>query len=337
MIAGWLARSLGLATTKIVEPTHDPSGRPVVMERCDEPHVRIDGFAAVADRATPVIELPPSFESAGIGVILSPQALASAELAIVLDMPRKEMRRVRSRDLPSEAAAPGGTFEVEHTVLCSRPGPVFANSRLTATAIVDGVSTVLEVDTGAFGTPFFLAADTEVGRKVLARPDRIGETGLSAAGKLDVVTARDVPVRVGSQDRRTNVTVMPGTRDAACGVEGRLGLEWLRACVFTIGHRVVVALARHEDVRLRPEVRGLIQRAGTEADLRVSRRVEEEARAALRAESTAHVRGRRVPLEAALLDELEVRPVDGRVGADVTVPAATHRAVAIRDAGRRAA
>jgi len=237
VIAGWLARSLGLATTKIVEPTHDPSGRPVVMERCDEPHVRIDGFAAVADRATPVIELPPSFESAGIGVILSPQALASAELAIVLDMPRKEMRRVRSRDLPSEAAAPGGTFEVEHTVLCSRPGPVFANSRLTATAIVDGVSTVLEVDTGAFGTPFFLAADTEVGRKVLARPDRIGETGLSAAGKLDVVTARDVPVRVGSQDRRTNVTVMPGTRDAACGVEGRLGLEWLRACVFTIGER----------------------------------------------------------------------------------------------------
>lgn len=237
VIAGWLARSLNLATTKIAEPTHDPSGRPVVMERCDEPHLRIDGFDALADRATPVIELPPPFESAGIGVILSPQALASADSTIILDMPRREMQRVRSRDLAPSAVASGGTFEVEHTVLCNRQGAVFGNSRLTATAVVDGVSTVLEVDTGAFGTPFFLAADTEAGRRVLARPDRIGETGLSAAGKLDVVTARDVPVRVGNQDRRTSVTVMPGTRDAACAVEGRLGLEWLRACVFTISER----------------------------------------------------------------------------------------------------
>lgn len=246
VIAGWLARSLALATTKVVEPTHDPSGRPVVMERCDEPHVVIDGFDALADRATPVIDLPAPFEAAGIGVILSPQALASAESTIVLDMPRREMRRVRSRDLAASAGAPDGTFDVEHATLCSQPGPVFDNRRLTAKAIVDGVPAVLEVDTGAFGAPFFLVADSDAGKRVLARPSGMGETGLSAAGRLDVITARDVPVRVGSQDQVSNVTVMPGTRDAHCGVEGRLGLEWLSACVFTIGPR---------DYRLRCDVK----------------------------------------------------------------------------------
>jgi hypothetical protein len=237
VLAAWFARSLGLQISKVSEATHDPSGRPVVMERCDEPHLVIDGFDAVADRPTPVIDLPSSFEAAGIGVILSPQVLAGADTTVILDMPRRELRRVRSRELALEVAH-DGTFEVEHTSLCGQEGAGFFGRRLTATAIVDGMSTVLEVDTGAIGSPIFLLAETEPGRKVLARPGNIRETGFSAAGTDDVVTAKDIPVRLGSQDWLGNVTVMRGKRDPHCGgVEGRLGLDWLRACVFTIGER----------------------------------------------------------------------------------------------------
>jgi hypothetical protein len=235
VVASWLARSLGLETTKVSEPTRDPSGRPVTMERCDAPHLVIDGFRPLIDRPTPVVDLPAPFESAGIGVILSPQALATGDFEIILDMPRHELRRARSREPGSAVDASEHGFDIEHPVVCPNQEPAtFINRRLTATARIDGISTVLEVDTGAFGSPLFLMADTDVGHKVLARPERVGETGMSAAGKLDVVTAQSVPVHVGNQDRLANVTVMPGARDARCGVDGRLGLEWLRTCVFVI-------------------------------------------------------------------------------------------------------
>jgi hypothetical protein len=235
VVAAWLARSLGLSTTKH-QATHDPSGRPVGLERLDEPHLVIDGFDALPDGPTGVVDLPAGFERAGIGAIISPQALASASATVILDMPHGEMRRVRSSTLAASAAAEG-TFEIERPVVCVRDGGEFFNRTLTATAIIAGVSTVLEVDTGAVGSPFFVLAQTEAGRNVLARPGTIEESGLSAAGRNNVVSASGVPVRIGLQDRLTTVTVLAGARDAGCGVEGRLGLDWLRACVFTIGER----------------------------------------------------------------------------------------------------
>jgi hypothetical protein len=235
-IATWLARSLSLETTKTAGPTHDPSGRPVAMERYDTPHLVIDGFEPLPDLPTAVVDLPAPFESAGIGVILSPQALAVGDATVTLDLQRNELRRARTRGAAAAPAPSGGRFDIDRPVVCQPRGPsTFVDKRLTATAIIDGMTTVLEVDTGAFGSPLFVLADTDVGRKVKARPEQIDETGLSAAGRLDVVTAKDVPVHVGDRDRRASVTVMPGTRDAQCGVEGRLGLEWLRTCVFTIG------------------------------------------------------------------------------------------------------
>jgi hypothetical protein len=235
VIAAWFARSLELPTTH-AQSTHDPSGRAVAMDRCDVPNLRIDGFGPLPDRPTPVVELPPSFEKARIGAIVSPQALASVDTTIVLDLPRGEMRRVRAHDAVTNDVEPGA-FEMEHPVLCVTDGAGFDNRRLVATALIDGTPATLEVDTGAIGHPFFVLADTDAGKKLFARSDNVRESGVSAAGNFDVVSARDVPVRVGDQERRVGVTILPGKRDAHCGVVGRLGLDWLRACIFTIGER----------------------------------------------------------------------------------------------------
>lgn len=225
VVAGWLARTMGLATTKYPEPTHDPSGRPVALERIDDPRLVIDGFDPLPDRPTAVADLPPGFEKAGIGAIVSPQRLARADAMIEIDMPRGEIRRVRAAEIP-------GASDV-----CTLEDTVFGNKRLTAKATIAGVPTVLEIDTGAIGNPYFVLADTPVGREVLSRPGLVRETGFSAAGKQDVVSASNVPVRLGARERPSNVTVMPGGRDAGCGVEGRVGLDVLRACVLTIGER----------------------------------------------------------------------------------------------------
>jgi hypothetical protein len=236
VIAGWLARALALPTTKLPRPTHDPSGRPVLLERCDRPQIAIDGFAPLPDRPTAVVELPAAFERAGIGALLSPQTLADARATVVLDLPRKELRRVRSEDLPATDTRDGAS-DLDHPVLCRGDGAGFGNTRLTADVLVDGVSTTLEVDTGAIGSPLFLAADTEAGRSVLVRGDLVDEKGFSAAGAAPARTAHGVPVQVNGQTRRLDVSVIAGTRDVHCGVEGRLGFDWLRSCVLSIGER----------------------------------------------------------------------------------------------------
>src|SRR5438067_805533 len=59
--------------------------------------------------------------------------------------------------------------------------------------------------------------------------------------------------------------------------------------------------------------------------------VPKQARPALATEALSHRGRRRVPLESALLDELEPGAVNGCIGPDVAMPAAALRAVAERD------
>jgi hypothetical protein len=236
VIAAWLAHSLEIKTTKVGQPTHDPSGRPILMERADVPQLVIDGFEPVPDRPTPVIDLPRSFEAAGIGVILSPQTLASADLTLVIDMPSREMRRLHSDPSAPNPSTKEGMVRLDGTSVCTQAGAGFVGKMLEARSVVDGVPTQLAVDTGAIGSAFFLAADADAGKKVLARDGGIHESGFSAAGGLDVTTAHDVPVSLGNKEWKTDVTVMPGQRDA-CGAEGRLGLETLITCVVSIRER----------------------------------------------------------------------------------------------------
>lgn len=233
-IAGWLARSLKIETTKVAEPTHDPSGRPILMDRDDHPKIQIDGFDPLGDRPTPVIDLPPAFQAAGIGVILSPQTLASAGRTLVIDMPAREMRRVNSRS--SDHSKKQAPIALDGTSMCNRSGGGFDGTMLSTTSVIDGVPILLAVDTGAVGSAFFVAADSDAGKKVLAHADGTAESGFSAAGKLDVTTAHEIPVRMGNKEWKIDVTVLPGRRDA-CGTEGRLGLDYLSACVFSIRDR----------------------------------------------------------------------------------------------------
>ena len=235
VIAGWLARSLELRTTKVAEPTHDPSGNAILMDRDDQPAIVVDGFDPLRDRPTLVVDLPPAFEAAGIGGILSPQMLASPVLTVVLDMPAHEMRRVRSSS-PANAGSTGSVLSTDGAAICNQSGAGFEGKMLSMRSEIDGVPTRLAVDTGAIGSAFFVTADSDAARKVLSRGDGAHESGFSAAGKLDVTTAHDVAVRVGPREWKSDVTVMPGRRDS-CGTEGRLGLDYLTGCVISIRDR----------------------------------------------------------------------------------------------------
>jgi len=237
VIATWLAREAGLELARVPEGTHDPSGRPVAMDRCDRPRMVIDGLGAIADRPTAVIDLPDAFQKAGVGAIVSPQALVTEGGTIVLDLRRGTMRRAAvDEPLPGPPASPGA-FELERPVFCPWPWGAFAGNKLAAMAVIDGVSTVLEVDTGAFGAAVFVMAESDAGRKLLARPGAVREDGVSAAGPLAVTTVPDVPVQLGTHASRSNVPVMPGGVDPQCGIAGRVGIEVLRSCALVIGTR----------------------------------------------------------------------------------------------------
>jgi hypothetical protein len=237
-IAGWLARLLKLETVPFSTPTHDPSGREVQLERCDHPQLAIDGWGSVPDEPTAVVDLPAEFEAHGIGALVSPQTLAGSNSIVVLDLPGHELRRVPRESEPPATAA---SFEVPGSVLCRQQG-AFKNWRLTTSVAIDGISTTLEVDTGALGSPLFLHAASPAAKQVLSRGEGLRESSLAASGKFDVVTTKDVPALFGPERRTATVTVMPERRDPHCGAEGRVGLDWLRDCVFEF---------REESYRLR--------------------------------------------------------------------------------------
>lgn len=223
-----LAKDAGLIVTQ-GGSAQDPSGAAVAMDKTEAPGFVVEGLGAVPDRLTAVIAMPELITKLGIGAILSPQMLAQGGHQVVLDMRSRELRL----DDPSAATkVSSSVFDLGPIQVCRYDEKGFGAASLIVQAVVDGVPTPVELDTGASTT--FVVADSAIGRKLAARTDGEHKQSVSAAGELETSRFASVPGTIGEFDVSGPLMTMPGKRSGACGYEGRIGIDRLRTCTLVI-------------------------------------------------------------------------------------------------------
>jgi len=233
-----IARAAGLPLES-ASAGHDPTGQPVRLERSDRPSLVIDGWGALPEQRVAVVALPEPLRRLGVGAIVSPQALVGPSEAVVIDVPRRELERTSLRAATAALASRGVELVPVASHLCREQTGEFERRVLVAPATVAGRSSVLELDTGASGC--FVISESEAGRSVSARGGGESGTRVGAAGPIEVRTYPDVPVAMGAVRATTSLSVTRGARDAACGYEGRLGMDVLRHCVIVVNREQVFA------------------------------------------------------------------------------------------------
>ena len=222
-----IAASAGLDLGREVKSS-DPSGNAVEgMRTTERPHLLIDGLGLLAERPAVVMDFPPVMKTAGIGAILSPQALTANGSEVVLDLSRRELR-IAGPNLESDAPATRPALALGQIDVCRwTEGDVPAKA-LVMRASIDGKPVSLEVDTGASKT--FIVADSDVGRMLATRPAAERSRAVTAAGQVDIVQVEGVTARSGAVALDGAFSIMPGKKDERCGYEGRLGIDRLKSC-----------------------------------------------------------------------------------------------------------
>ncbi len=208
----------------------DPSGSAVAMAKTAAPHLAVEGIGALANRLTAVIALPYVLTQIGIGGILSPQMIPKDGRFVVLDLARRELRL---DDGAAAASVSKSVFDLGAITVCRYDDKAFGAVSLVAVAMIDGVATRVELDTGAATT--FVVNQSEVGKKLAARAE--GGTGhaMGAGGEIDIAKVPNVAVTIGEVDASGPLMMMPGSRSGPCNYEGRIGIDHLRTCTFVIG------------------------------------------------------------------------------------------------------
>ena len=93
LAAGWLVDQLALRTEASAATTIDPSGRTTPLRALADAAFELEGLGAWQDDELMVAELPEVFRQIGIGLILSPQRLVDAGVALVIDFPARTLWR----------------------------------------------------------------------------------------------------------------------------------------------------------------------------------------------------------------------------------------------------
>lgn len=210
----------------------DPSGSAVPMQKTEAPNFVVEGLGPLPNRLTAVIAIPELLTKLGIGAILSPQMIATEGHPIVIDFARRELRL---DDAAAASKISDTVFDLGPIRVCRYDDNGFGAASLIAQAVIDGVPTPVELDTGASNT--FVVAESNIGRKLGERTDGERKKSMSAAGEIETARFERVSATVGELDVTGPLMTMPGKRSGVCGYEGRIGIDRLRSCTLVIGQR----------------------------------------------------------------------------------------------------
>lgn len=210
----------------------DPSGSAVAMSKTDAPNIVVDGLGPVPNRMAAVIAIPEMLTKLGIGGILSPQMISSDGHQVVVDLANRELRL----DDPGAANKTSEkVFDLGPIQVCRYDDKGFGAASLIAQAVIDGIPTMVELDTGASST--FVVADSAIGKKLGERTDGEHRKSMGAAGEIDTARFENVAATLGELNVSGPLMWMPGKRSGNCGYEGRVGIDRLKTCTLVIAQR----------------------------------------------------------------------------------------------------
>ena len=232
VIAGWLARKAHLEARNLGDVGTDHTGRAIATSRVDHPKVLVDEWGALSDSPILVTEVPEAVARLGIGAFISPQALAAANGAIVLDLKSAEMRE-EDGGHPKALLGPRGA-EVFGTAAhpCVDDDSPIRGLAFVIPVTIEGTRAALLLDTGAHHTD--LLSSTPIGKRFLPRSVPNREQVYAASGKIVTRTVRTAKVTLGEYAVVTDVDLIPGESDPSCPRDGVLAMDILRSCVIVL-------------------------------------------------------------------------------------------------------
>ena len=92
VIAGWMARKIGVPMKKLGDIGTDHVGASIATYRLDHVDIQIDDWGKLSTTTLLATEVPEVIEKLGIGAFISPQRLDEEGDSVVLDLARGELR-----------------------------------------------------------------------------------------------------------------------------------------------------------------------------------------------------------------------------------------------------
>jgi len=241
IIAGWLARKIGLPTRTLGDVGTDHVGQAIPAFRVDRPEIAIDEWGELGPGPALVTEVPEVIERLGIGAFLSPQRLADLrDEAVVLDLGRGELRGALWAEA-HQALAPSGLPLVAAGAwmgaggarVCEETNSPVHGLAYVIPASVEGQDVSLLVDTGAQHSDLFTSSPA--GQRFAPRGTPSRSPRYTAAGKISVKRLAGAHVRAGQLEITADVDLVEGAPDAPCPRDGALAMDLLRTCTLLLG------------------------------------------------------------------------------------------------------
>jgi predicted aspartyl protease len=234
VIASWVARRVGLPMRALGDVGSDHTGRAVTAYTVDHPAIAIDGWGSLPDRPMLVTDVPEPIARIGIGAFISPQWLAGAGDAVVLDLANAEMHTAAWDDAARAIdALPGRELAPRGARLCRDDASIIQGLAFVLRASVDGHGVDLLLDTGAHRTD--LLTTSAAGKALAARATPSREQMYAASGLVKTSLVRAASVRIGDWSLTSDVDLVPGVADPLCPRDGVVSMDALQSCTLLLG------------------------------------------------------------------------------------------------------
>lgn len=224
-----MVRRLGLKVSATKGSGPDASGRNVSVAELSEPHITVQGWGRVARVRVLATALPGVFDRLGIAGVLSPQKLAGPGKSVVISLASHQLlvvpNAVARTYVESQRRAKSSP------VACHKVGNMCLYSVKVRIA---GHAAQLLLDTGASSTG--IAGGSRAGRQLIKSSHPSNGTHYVASGKVATRVLPLAKLSVGGLTARLKVLISPRSYGKGNGLDGRLGMNYLRRCTLVLGH-----------------------------------------------------------------------------------------------------
>lgn len=234
VIAGWMARKLGLPMKKLGDVGTDHVGKTITAYRIEAPAIALNEWGPLAAGPVLATEVPEAIERLGIGAFLSPQQLVEDGDAVVFDLVKRELRAAWWDEALFGLSASGTPLVLggQGRACVETDGPIRGLS-FVVPASVAGHRVDLLVDTGAQHSDVFATSAAGLALGAQSVPNR--EPMFTAAGKIVVRKLTNATVSAGRFAIQSDVDLIAGAGDESCPRDGVLAMDVLRACSLLLG------------------------------------------------------------------------------------------------------
>ncbi len=218
--ASWLVSASGLKTFDTNSTVRGSTGVESRITVVRDATLRLDRLnAEIPLRQAIVADFPKIFAEQRIGGLISPQLLAPAGKAAVVDL---NVPRLTFSSPPAPS---------EETRVCTNHDSQFINRLYAAKVSIGNVKALVLVDTGATSTVV-----TPSSAAAASLSDRtLGNRQVQGVGGEVTTTVKTKPLEIHLAGTSRTMALSIGGSPQSCGPDGVLGMDSLRGCRLTLG------------------------------------------------------------------------------------------------------